>query len=126
MAIFEIEGPDGAIYEVDAPDEQSAIAGFQQMIGAPPHTPDTEAQETLRAMNYQPPRDPDDKSYTGSLWPVSYDREGSMSFDSNAGLLGVIKNAIMAPGRAMSGELQVTGPDGRTSPEAIEQAFNFA
>lgn len=33
MAIFEIEGPDGAIYEVDAPDEQSAIAGFQQAMG---------------------------------------------------------------------------------------------
>ena len=33
MAIFEIEGPDGAIYEVDAPDEQSAVAGFQQAFG---------------------------------------------------------------------------------------------
>ena len=33
MAIFEIEGPDGAIYEVDAPDEQSAISGFQRMMG---------------------------------------------------------------------------------------------
>lgn len=36
MAIFEIEGPDGAIYEVDAPDEQSAIAGFQQAMGGQP------------------------------------------------------------------------------------------
>ena len=33
MAIFEIEGPDGSIYEIDAPDEQSAVSGFQQMIG---------------------------------------------------------------------------------------------
>lgn len=33
MAIFEIEGPDGAIYEVDAPDEQSAVIGFQQAMG---------------------------------------------------------------------------------------------
>lgn len=68
----------------------------------------------------------EDKSYTGTILPISYDREGNMSFDSNAGLVGVIKNAVMAPGRAMSGELQVTGPDGRTSPEAIAQAFNFA
>lgn len=68
----------------------------------------------------------EDKSYTGTLLPISYDREGAMSFDSDAGLMGIIKNAIMAPGRAMSGELQVTGADGRTSPEAIEQAFNFA
>lgn len=33
MAIFEIEGPDGAIYEVDAEDEGAAVAGFQQAIG---------------------------------------------------------------------------------------------
>lgn len=41
MAIFEIEGPDGAIYEVDAPDEQSAIVGFQQAFGAPRVDPTT-------------------------------------------------------------------------------------
>lgn len=29
MPIFEIEGPDGQVYEVDAPDENSAISAFQ-------------------------------------------------------------------------------------------------
>ena len=36
------------------------------------------------------------------------------------------KSAVTAPGRAMSGELQVTGPDGRTSMEAIGEGLNAA
>lgn len=39
MAIFEIQGPDGAIYEIDAPDEQAAISGFQQFNSQPPAPP---------------------------------------------------------------------------------------
>lgn len=35
MAIFEIEGPDGAIYEVEAPDEQAALNGFKSAMGMP-------------------------------------------------------------------------------------------
>lgn len=31
MAIFEIQGPDGQVYEVDAPDENSALQAFQGM-----------------------------------------------------------------------------------------------
>ena len=31
MAVFELQGPDGAVYEVDAPDEASAVAGFRKM-----------------------------------------------------------------------------------------------
>jgi len=34
MAIFELQGPDGQIYEVDAPDEASALQAFQGMGGA--------------------------------------------------------------------------------------------
>src|SRR5690606_36361414 len=41
MAIFEIEGPDGAIYEIDAPDENAAISALHQMLGgAAPETAD--------------------------------------------------------------------------------------
>lgn len=36
------------------------------------------------------------------------------------------KEAVTAPGRAMSGELQVMGPDGNVSPEAIKEGLNFA
>lgn len=32
MALFEIQGPDGAVYEVDAPDENAAMQGYQRMM----------------------------------------------------------------------------------------------
>lgn len=34
MAIFELQGPDGAMYEVDAPDVSRAVAAFKKMNGA--------------------------------------------------------------------------------------------
>lgn len=37
-----------------------------------------------------------------------------------------ISSAVTAPGRAMSGELQVMGPDGHVTPEAIAEGANFA
>lgn len=128
MAIFEIEGPDGAIYEIDAPDEQSAISGFQQMFPPSASSVEAEIQQNLEAMGYQDPSQQGQQSqaYTSGILPFSRDETGRVSFDSNAGLLGMVKNAFMTPGRAMSGELQVMGPDGRTTPEAIEQGFNFA
>lgn len=35
MAVFELQGPDGKVYEVDAPDAQTAVAAFQSMGKAP-------------------------------------------------------------------------------------------
>lgn len=31
MAVFELQGPDGAIYEIDAPDERAAFSAFQRV-----------------------------------------------------------------------------------------------
>lgn len=39
MAIFEIQGPDGSIYEVDAPDEASAAAAFGEFSATPSDAP---------------------------------------------------------------------------------------
>lgn len=39
MAIFEIQGPDGAVYEVDAPDERAAVSSFQQFSGSQKDAP---------------------------------------------------------------------------------------
>ena len=49
MAIFEIEGPDGQIYEVDAPDEQSAVGAFQQFYSAPDQGGQATAPEMMAA-----------------------------------------------------------------------------
>lgn len=35
MPIFELQGPDGSIYEVDGPDEASAVSAFKQMSMGP-------------------------------------------------------------------------------------------
>jgi hypothetical protein len=54
MAIFEIEGPDGTIYEVDAPDEQSAVSGFQQMMGVNTRV-DPQTNQPAGVPEYVPP-----------------------------------------------------------------------
>lgn len=35
MATFELQGPDGKVYEVDAPDQRAAVSAFQKMFGGP-------------------------------------------------------------------------------------------
>lgn len=55
MAIFEIEGPDGAVYEVDAPDEQRAIAGFQQMMSGQVPRVDPATNQPPGVPEYVPP-----------------------------------------------------------------------
>lgn len=39
MPIFEIQGADGQVYEVDAPDENSAASAFQSKFQASPPSP---------------------------------------------------------------------------------------
>lgn len=34
MAVFEVQGPDGSIYEIDAPDEGAALSAFQGFVGS--------------------------------------------------------------------------------------------
>lgn len=56
----------------------------------------------------------------GMIFPISRDEKGNVSFDSDAGLLGVAKRAFMLPGQAMNGEVDPM------SPEGIERAAEFA
>lgn len=49
MPIFEVQGPDGAIYEIDAPDEAQAVGAFQQFIGGEAEQP---KERTLRQRLY--------------------------------------------------------------------------
>lgn len=77
--------------------------------------------------NPLPPQEPKTQEpYTGSILPFSRDAEGNVSFDSNAGILGSIKRAVMLPGEVMKGEVQVYGPDGNVSPEVIGRSFEAA
>lgn len=61
-----------------------------------------------------------DKSFTGSILPVSRDAEGNVSFDSNAGIVGAVKRAFMLPGDVMAGEVDPLSEQG------ISRAADFA
>lgn len=70
------------------------------------------------------------ETVTGTILPFSKDTgtgEVSLAVPSLVqGLYDSAVSAITAPGRAASGELPVSGPDGSTSPQAIAEGLNFA
>ncbi|MBX5147601.1 hypothetical protein [Rhizobium lentis] len=68
----------------------------------------------------------EDKSHIGQLLPISRDADGNRYFDSEAGILGALKRAVMLPGDVYSGKVQLNGPDGRPSMEGIARSLEFA
>jgi hypothetical protein len=72
-------------------------------------------------------------AYSGTILPMSRDAQGNVSFDSNAGIVGMVKRAITGagsaialPGDVYTGKTSVIGPDGHTSPEVIGRAAELA
>jgi hypothetical protein len=63
---------------------------------------------------------------SGSILPISSTPDGGWQFDSNAGLVGMVKRALALPGDVYTGKVQMTGPDGRTSDEAIRRSTEMA
>lgn len=58
---------------------------------------------------------------SSSIWPLTQDAPGQWPhFDSNAGLLGTIKRALMAPGDVYAGRLDPNSEEGR------QRAFDLA
>lgn len=76
--------------------------------------------EQERAMALARARARADQSYTGQILPFSKDAEGNIQFDSNAGLLGAVKDAFTLPGDAYAGRVDPL------SQEGINRAANFA
>ncbi len=70
--------------------------------------------------------EPEDKSYSGQIFPFSVDAQGNKQFDSNAGILGAVKRAFMLPGDVYTGKEQVMGPDGNVTPDMIGRSLEFA
>lgn len=114
MPIFEIQTPDGRAFEVDAPDQAAAIGAMSSFGSRPAQTP-------------SPDEDPYDRS---TILPLSRNKQtGEIDFTVPGILKGIYesgKSAVTAPGRAMSGELQVMGPDGHATPEAIKEGLNMS
>lgn len=72
------------------------------------------ARARLRAKQAQQPVE------QGMILPISRNASGDVSFDSDAGLLGVAKRAFMLPGQVMRGEVDPMSDQG------IERAAEFA
>lgn len=88
--------------------------------------PDDMPTETIRDLiakkfpEVAAPKEVQPNQYTGQILPISVDAEGKGHFDSNAGLLGMVKRAFMLPGDAMAGKVDPT------SEEGIGRAAEFA
>ena len=63
-------------------------------------------------VNKPAPADLPKQPYKGAVLPFSSDPQGNVSFDSDAGILGPIKRAIMAPGEAMQGKFDPMSREG--------------
>lgn len=64
--------------------------------------------------------------YSGSFLPLSRDEKGNVGFDSDAGILGTLKRAVMLPGQVMKGEVPIYGADGNVSDEMIARSLETA
>jgi hypothetical protein len=71
--------------------------------------------------------------YSGTILPLSKDAQGNIAFDSNAGVVGMVKRAISGigsavalPGDVYTGKTSVIGPDGHTNPEVISRSAELA
>jgi hypothetical protein len=69
---------------------------------------------------------PTEQPYSSPIWPFSKNAKGEISFDSNAGLLGVAKRAFMAPGDAYKGRFDPYGEEGRDRALEFAGAVNLA
>lgn len=64
---------------------------------------------SMRADSDTPERN---KNYSGSVLPLSTDAEGNARFDSDAGVLGVVKRAVQLPKQVVEGEIDPTSEEG--------------
>lgn len=78
----------------------------------------------------QPAPAPEQGYQRSTILPLGKDKAtGEISMAVPGLLKGLFESgvqAVTAPGRAMSGELQVMGADGHVSPQAIQEGVNFA
>src|SRR5690348_10644327 len=72
-------------------------------------------------------------AYSGTILPLSRDAQGNVSFDSNAGIVGMAKRAFggalsaaTLPGDVYTGKTSILSADGHTNPEVIDRAAELA
>jgi len=72
-----------------------------------------------------PTPEPLKKTYEGSILPFSTFADGSRHFDSDAGIMGAVKRAIMLPGEAMEGKVDPLSEEGLGRSLEFAGTFGF-
>jgi len=90
-----------------------------------PVAPQPAQGEWWRAAPVEQPQQPVTVA-SGSVLPISRDSEGNVHFDSDAGLVGVIKRAFTLPHDVMTGQVPVYGEDGHTSDALVHGSVDMA
>lgn len=116
MPIFELE-VSGKTYEVEAPDMDAAIraANDLQLGDAARNQERVEQAHSI----------PDREIRAGSILPLT-NLDGNVDLDLSVGLPGAIARAAMLPGDVYQGNVQLRGPDGQITNEAMGRIVDLA
>lgn len=104
------------------------MAGPWERYGAvQPSAPIVQGAPWQRFTAPQPQPEPQPETVaSGAILPISRDSEGNVHFDSNAGVLGVMKRAFTLPHDVMTGQVPVYDESGHTSPQMIGRSLEAA
>lgn len=122
---IQIQAPNGDIVEFPDGTSDDVMAGaMRQTYGGPSPEPKVDSPPSSSAQQ------PADTFQRSTILPLGKDtKTGEIQWAVPGLLKGLFEagtQAVTAPGRAMSGELQVMGPDGNVTPQAIGEGLNFA
>lgn len=85
------------------------------------------AKEIQRLRSEQSASQANTPEASGSILPFSKMQDGSVQFDSDAGIIGALKRAVSFPGEVYRGEVSLTDPEtGQVSQDAVGRAFETA
>lgn len=118
MPIFEIEGPDGKIYEVDAPDIAAAVEGFKGFSGGG-NSPDTPAAPQYDSLaNFGQPQLDEAAAYHDQIMPSLSQGLNSASNAISGGFAGMAEDYI---GGAVNAIIPGFNPDNKSYNELVDQ-----
>jgi hypothetical protein len=113
MPIFEMRGPDGREFEVNAPDAQTAATKFKSAMAG------RRIDGAFHAADDQP--QPEEQPvYSGTILPRVRYADGREEWSSDAGIVGAVKRVVGLPGDVYAGRVDPRSDAG------IERAAEMA